>query len=79
MVKTGVPSNDPGGSVLLLLKFLADPRSLKGRKGEIEKYAKTEQALEAFLTGRIVQRLKGTEEELFKLPEEIRRGTVAAA
>ena len=78
IMRSGVSVGDSDMPIIMLWQFLVRA-SAAGKSEGIRRlrYAKTEWALDAFLTGRLPKRLCGAEQELFPLPEELSDGAVA--
>lgn len=72
-LKSGVKYGDDDTAIVLLFQYLI--RSSESNKDEQVRrlqYAKTEWALDAYLHGKVPQKLFSLERELFPLPEEMR-------
>jgi hypothetical protein len=77
-LKSGVKSGDEDTPIVLLFQYLLRMNdSCKSESVRRQQYAKVEWALDAYLHGKIRQKLCSLERELFPLPEEM--GNLSAA
>jgi hypothetical protein len=72
VLRSGISTDESDYTILALRNLLIDLRRSGNREAARRlRYAKTEWALDAFLRGQVPKRLRGTDIELFPLPEEI--------
>jgi hypothetical protein len=72
VLQSALPSGEKDEPIMLLVKFLIEAsHGLRGRPESRERYAKTERALWAYLTGERLSRLYAATNELFPLPGEL--------